>query len=92
MLHSLYLADACHRSDHVMCVLSGVLQCSNKRKLLLKEELVVLLYASEGILYLIHVFPFLDLGREGERASCLLDMMQFCACSFIFHLSWNCVG
>lgn len=44
MLSFLYLADARHGSDHVVCVLSGVLQSSNKRELLLQEELVVVFY------------------------------------------------
>lgn len=46
MPSALYLADARHGSDHVVCVLSGVLQRCDKRKLLLQEELVVLFYGS----------------------------------------------
>lgn len=46
MPSALYLVDACHRSDHVVRVLSGVLQCCDKRELLLQEELVVLFYGS----------------------------------------------
>lgn len=46
MLSALYLADARHRSDQVVRVLSGVLQRRDKRELLLQEELVVLFYIS----------------------------------------------
>lgn len=43
---ALYLVDACHGSDHVVRVLSGVLQRRDKRELLLQEEPVVLFYGS----------------------------------------------
>lgn len=62
-----------------MGFLPGVLQCSDKRKLLLLEELVVLLYLSQGVHYLVHVCFFLDLGRKGEKGSCSLGIMQFYA-------------
>jgi len=92
VLDALYLADACHRSDRVMRVLSGALQCSHERELLLQEEPVVLLDVSQSLLYLIHVSPLLGLGREGEKGSCFLEMMQFYVCNVISHLGWNCVS
>lgn len=67
---ALYLADARHGSDRVMRVLSGVLQRCDKRKLLLQEELVVLFYGSQSLLYLVHVSPsWILVEKERKEAT-----------------------